>query len=73
MIDRSVAYQRDGGPLGKWQRQLKKRSGGEMVLILDWVLFLMGSAGSENTRLFVEEKKRKVYFCCLRLARLTQR
>lgn len=81
MIDRSVAYQLDGRPLGKWQKQLKKRRKkavggvGKIVLILDLVLFLRGSPGSENTRLCSrgEEKKSKFHLCCSRLAELAQR
>lgn len=76
-----MAYQLDGRPLGKWQRQLKKRRGGEGGA--DWlegvykggvdlVLFLKGSTGGENTR---AGKKRKatVHSCCSRLVSLTER
>lgn len=61
MIDRSVAYQLDGRPLGK--RQLKKSKkrqlvvAEEIVLILDLILFLLGSTGSEN--MCVGEKKER--------------
>lgn len=64
-----MAHHLDGRPLGKWQKQLKKsntkmavgRSVGEMVLILDLVLFLKGSTGSENTRLYSRGQEKSIY------------
>ncbi len=74
MIDRSVTYQLDCRPLGKWQKQLKKgkrwrlRGVGKTLLILDLVLFLMGSTSSENTRLRRRGEEKQIPFMLLKIS-----
>lgn len=73
LIDRSVAYHLGSRPLGKVaeaikEKQQKKKCWGNGVDLSRSVLFLKGSTGSENTRLYSKGEEKKSPFMLLKIS-----